>query len=284
MSRSFLHVSVLGLAMAAADGARAQPAPAPAGISGRADQPSPRQDQNSQIAHTELLAKARTGRIDLYFIGDSITRRWGTSDPQYKDFLAHWTTNFFGWNAGNFGWGGDTIQNILWRLHHGELDGVHPKVIVLMASANNVGATAPPPGTEDAKAEDIVRGLRATIDLMRQKAPGATILLMGITPRNDRGSMAVMPLINRINDRLAGLADGSTIRFLNLNDKLADKDGRLFEGMTVDGLHLSLRGYQVWADALRPVLLELLGPPAKRDHAPPPTGDPSLRKPAAPGQ
>ncbi|HTT65024.1 MAG TPA: hypothetical protein VMG35_24405, partial [Bryobacteraceae bacterium] len=86
----------------------------------REDQPVPRTDQNSRIAHAQLLEKARKGGIDVYFEGDSITRRWGTSDPQYKHFLANWNKNFFGWNAADFGWGGDTVQNILWRLQNGE--------------------------------------------------------------------------------------------------------------------------------------------------------------------
>ena len=102
-------------------------------------QPVARADENSRIAHTQLLDKARRGGIDVYFEGDSITRRWGTSDTAYREFLDHWTRSFFGWNAANFGWGGDTSQNILWRLTDGELDDVHPKVIVLMAGTNNVG-------------------------------------------------------------------------------------------------------------------------------------------------
>src|SRR5262245_48140896 len=104
-----------------------------------ADVAAPRTDQNSMTAHQQLLQKARTGRIDIYFEGDSITRRWGTSDEQYKHFLANWQQNFFGWNAADFGWGGDKTQNILWRLENGELDNVNPKVIVLMAGTNNVG-------------------------------------------------------------------------------------------------------------------------------------------------
>jgi lysophospholipase L1-like esterase len=87
-----------------------------------------------------------------------------------------------------------------------------------------------------------------------------------------------MPTINRINANLAKLADGKTVRYLNINDRLADANGKLFEGMTVDQLHLSLKGYEVWADALRPVLTELLGPRAKTDTAPPPTGDPSAKR------
>ena len=80
------------------------------------------------------------------------------------------------------------------------------------------------------------------------------------------------------NDDIAKFADGKTIRYLNINDKLADKDGQLLEGMSGDRLHLSLKGYQVWADALKPLFTELLGPPAREDHAPPPIGDPSAAK------
>ena len=245
----------------------------------------PRPDRNSQVAHEQLVAKARRGRIDVYFVGDSITRRWGTSDPQYKDFLANWRANFFGWNAANFGWGGDTIHNVLWRMENGELDGVNPKVIVLMAGTNNVG-NAPPAGVDRdgkgdrATVEEVVAGIRATVDVMRAKAPAATIVLMGITPRNDgrsggRTGTAAVATIDRINERIARLADGKAVRYLNLNDRLADKDGKLFDGVTVDGLHLSVKGYQIWADALKPVLTEVLGRPARTDQAPEPTGDPS---------
>jgi lysophospholipase L1-like esterase len=242
-----------------------------------ADQPTPRSDRNSIIAHQELLEKTKKGRIDVYFEGDSITRRWGTSDEQYKKFLENWRQNFYGWNAANFGWGGDTTQNMLWRLNNGELDDVNPKIIVLLAGTNNVGKK-PPDGNDDPRIADITRGIKAIIETCRRKAPDATIILMGITPRND--NMAVMPIISQVNERIAKFADGAKIRYLNINDKLADKDGKLFEGMTnVDGLHLDVKGYQVWADALKPLFTELLGPPAKEDHAPPPTGDPSARTP-----
>jgi lysophospholipase L1-like esterase len=233
-------------------------------------QPVPRSDANSQKAHAQLLASRKKGRIDVYFEGDSITRRWRATD--YPQFLANWNENFFGWNAANFGWGGDTIQNIWWRIQNGELDGVHPKVIVLLAGTNNLG-NAP---ASAAKVAEMGKGFQALLDTMRKKAPRATIILMGILPRSDGAKpAAVMPSINQINAQLAQLADGKTVRYLNINAKLADKDGKLFEGMTSDGLHLSLKGYQVWADALKPLFRELLGPPAKEDHAPPATGDPS---------
>jgi lysophospholipase L1-like esterase len=232
-----------------------------------ADQPRMRADRNSHLAHQQLLAKARSGGIDVYFEGDSITRRWGATD--YPDFLAHWTKTFHGWNAGNFGWGADRTENILWRIENGELDGVNPKVIVLLAGTNNVGRE---PG-DDAKVAEVARGVKAIVEACRRKAPAAAIILTAIFPRND--IPAVMPTIAGINARLAKLADGKSVRFLDVGAKLADKDGVLLEGMMVDGLHPSLKGYEVWAEGLRPLLTELLGPPAATDHAPAPTGDPS---------
>src|SRR3954465_13085315 len=123
--------------------------PSPARAATPADQPVARADSNSKLAHEEHLRKAKAGQIDVYFAGDSITRRWGATD--YPQFLENWNKNFFGWNAADFGWGGDTTQNILSRLQNGELDGVNPKVIVLLAGTNNVGSRPPPPGGEDAK-------------------------------------------------------------------------------------------------------------------------------------
>ena len=237
----------------------------------------PRSDRNSQIAHEQLVQKAKAGRIDVYFEGDSITRRWGTSDPQYAEFLGNWKENFYGWNAADFGWGGDTAQNILWRIENGELDGVNPKVIVLMGGTNNIG-NAPPAEGAEAKVEEVTAAIKTILEVMRNKAPGATIILMGITPRNDgRGGTGTVATIDKINFRISKFADGKEIRYLNINDKLAKSDGTLLEGMTVDGLHLSAKGYQIWADALKPILSEILGPPAKTDEAPPATGDPSAK-------
>jgi len=234
-----------------------------------ADRAAPRTDENSRIAHAQLLEKAKRGRIDVYFAGDSIVRRWGALD--YPELLANWKANFFGWNAANFGWGADRTQNILWRLENGELDAVNPKVIVLLAGTNNVGTE---PRDEDAAAE-IARGIKAIIDVCRRKAPKATIVLTAIFPRND--NIAVMPTINRINAKLAGFADGRRVRFLTINDRLADRNGTLFEGVMndADKLHPTVKGYQIWADALKPIFRELLGPAAPTDLAPPPTGDPS---------
>ena len=153
---------------------------------------------------------------------------------------------------------------------------MNPKIIVLLAGTNNVGSTVLPDG-DDAKVADITKGLKAVLDVLRAKAPEATIIATAIFPRND--NMAVIPTIDKINLNLSKLADGQKIRYLNINARLADRDGRLFDGMmNTDKLHPAIPGYQAWADALKPLFTELLGPPGKQDHAPPPTGDPSAAR------
>ncbi|HWF08648.1 MAG TPA: GDSL-type esterase/lipase family protein [Bryobacteraceae bacterium] len=233
-----------------------------------ATQPIPRSDRNSITAHAQLLEKAKQGRTDVYFEGDSIVRRWGAID--YPELLANWKQNFFGWNAADFGWGADKTGNILWRLANGELDGVNPKVIVLLGGTNNVG--------DGASAADVTAGVQAILAIMRAKAPGAAIILTAIFPRNDK--MTFMPVIDEVNGNLAKLADGKKVLYLDINDRLADGQGKLFDGMMNerDKLHPTVKGYQVWADALKPLLMDLLGPPTKEDHAPPSTGDPSAAK------
>jgi lysophospholipase L1-like esterase len=147
------------------------------------------------------------------------------------------------------------------------LDAVNPKVVVLLAGTNNLGNAG-------ASADDIAHGLQAIVQAIQTKAPAATIILMGIFPRND--NMALMPVIDKINASLSSFADGRKVRYLNINAKLADGNGQLFDGMmnAKDKLHPTVKAYQVWADALKPVLTELLGPPGAVDHAPSPTGDP----------
>ena len=239
-----------------------------------ADVAIPRTDANSLTAHAQLIQKAKQGRIDIYFEGDSITRRWGATD--YPQLLANWKRNFSGWNAADFGWGADRIQNILWRVNNGELDNVNPKIVVLLAGTNNIG-NAIPAGTEDALVADITKGMHALVQAIRNKAPEAAVIVTGIFPRND--NMAAMPLIGQINGNLAKMADNRKVRYLDINGKLADDRGRLFDGMmNADKLHPAEKAYQVWADALKPIFQELLGPPGAEDHAPPPTGDPSAQR------
>ena len=242
-------------------------------VNNQADVPAPQANPLFMAAHKALLEKTKQGVIDVYFLGDSITRRWqGTDYPEHKK---NWDQNFFGWNAANFGWGGDTTQNVLWRLQNGELDGVNPKVVVLMIGTNNLGNFTSS-NDMDVRVEQVTRGIRAILDAIREKAPIAKIVLMGITPRNNMSGNSLLPAIEKINSQVAAFADGDSIIILNINDKLADRNGKLFEGVTEDGLHLSIKGYQIWADALKPLFSQWLGPPGKTDHAPPASGIPTI--------
>lgn len=235
------------------------------------DQPVARRDPNSVTAHQQLLKKTQSGKIDVYFEGDSITRRWGATD--YPKLLEHWKKSFHGWNAANFAWGGDNTQNIIWRLQNGELDGVKPKVFVLQAGTNNLPWRGP---ANENKVKEVVTGIKTIIGIFQDQAPEATIVLTAIFPRTQ--NTALSPTIKEINQQLALLADGKKTRFLNINDKLTDETGRLREGISSDGLHLEENGYAVWADALKPIFREILGAPAAEDLAPPPTGDPSAKR------
>lgn len=160
-----------------------------------------RNDPNSALAHQQLIDKAKQGKIDVYFVGDSITRRWGATD--YPKFLANWKKNFHGWNAANFGWGGDTTNNILWRLQNGELEGVAPKVFVLQAGTNNL----PGNGAADAsKVEEVVSSIKSLVSLLQNKSPNSKIVLTALFPRTQNPALA--STIQQINDQLEKWTDG----------------------------------------------------------------------------
>jgi lysophospholipase L1-like esterase len=237
--------------------------------------PIRRNDANSVLAHQQLIQKTKQGKIDVYFVGDSITRRWGATD--YPHFLAHWKKSFHGWNAANFGWGGDTTNNILWRMQNGELEGVAPKAFVLQAGTNDLPSSG---SSDSATIDKVVSNVKSIISLFQQKSPNSKIILTAVFPRSQNPALA--PAIQSINEQLEKLADGKQIRFVNVNGKLADSNGALLPGMSEDGLHLTERSYEVWADALKPIIQEILGTPAAEDQAPPPTGNPGAQKPATP--
>jgi (4-O-methyl)-D-glucuronate---lignin esterase len=232
--------------------------------------PTRRADPNSETAHNELVQKAGAGVIDVYFIGDSITRRWGALD--YPALLASFQKSFFGWNAADFAWGADRTQNILWRLDHGELPRVAPKVFVVQAGTNNLGDFA----SADERVDAIAAGIEAIVERCRRYAPDALVVLTAVFPRRDKPELN--PSIAAINERLAAYADGGKVRYLDFNDRLADSRGRLREDMFEGGgLHPSLAAYQIWAQALEPIFAARLGARADRDLAPPPNGDPAAR-------
>ncbi|MEZ5278507.1 MAG: GDSL-type esterase/lipase family protein [Opitutaceae bacterium] len=149
----------------------------------------PRTDENSRLAHAQLVEKARQGGIDVCFVGDSITRRWGATD--YPELLDHWRQCFHGWNAANFGWGGDTVANIRWRLKHGELDGVHPRAVPTLAGSND-----PRPYPIGGRP---IRGVmvltQALVTRCREYAPQARAVLNANYPGN--GARELVPVIRR---------------------------------------------------------------------------------------
>ncbi len=230
-----------------------------------------RTDSNSMAAHAQLMDKAKLGTIDVYVIGDSITRRWGATD--YPKLLAHWNQTYHGWNAANFGWGGDRVENILWRLENGELDGVTPKVFSVQAGTNNLPWT----GHADAtKVDEVVSGIESVVKTLQRHSPDATVILTALFPRPQNPN--VQDTIAQINQRLAKLADGKKIRWVDINSQLADAQGQFLAGMSSDGIHLEMPAYEIWASELIPILEAILGPRATVDHAPPPTGDPKASK------
>jgi lysophospholipase L1-like esterase len=206
--------------------------------------------------HNQYVAQAKAGNIDLYMLGDSITDFW---QHRHK---ANWDKSFAGWKAADFGISGDRTQHVLWRLQNGELEGVTPKVIVLLIGTNNLPQNAV--YTENTVA-DAAKGVKAIVDLLKEKEPQAHILLMAVFPRGDKAvsSTPLSDRVNELNGMIANLDDGKQVKFLNINNQLADTDGKLIPGvMMADNLHPSDKGYALWSEAMRPMLTEWLGAPA----------------------
>lgn len=219
--------------------------------------------------HNRLLAKAKAGGIELYMEGDSITDFWQTR------FAANWNANLAPWKAGDFGISGDRTQNVLYRIENGELDGVNPKVVVLMIGTNNLASNAT---YGENTVEDTVKGVVACVDAIHKKAPDAKVLVMSILPRFDPPPKARPDINARIvqtNEAIAKLDNGKTVRYLSIYDKFIDKDGKMIPGLlNNDNLHPADKGYQVWFDAMKPILTEWLGaPPAPAKAAAPGTAN-----------
>ncbi len=198
--------------------------------------------------HEALLDRARAGDVDLLFLGDSITAGWGGAGPI-------WSRHYGPRKAANFGIGGDRTQHVLWRLDNGEVEGINPRVVVLMIGTNNVGSN-----TE----AEVAEGVKAVVDRLREKLPESKILLLGVFPRGlnrdkTQAATAPDPRIARINARLAALDDRQAIRYLDIGVAFLDDAGQIPGATMPDYLHLSRKGYQAWADAIEPVLWKMMG-------------------------
>lgn len=205
--------------------------------------------------HEAVLARKAEGPFDLVFIGDSITHFFGgePADPNARG-RAVWDEFYGRRRALNLGFGWDRTQQVLWRLDHGELDGVHPRVVVVLIGTNNLS-----PGRVRVNTDaEIASGVEAVVGRIRAKAPAAKILLLGLLPRGDAGDFDRLR-IARINALLARLDGSRNVAFMDPGKGLLAPDGAFLPGVTSDNLHPTEAGYRILAEAIEPGLRQRLG-------------------------
>lgn len=195
--------------------------------------------------HEGHLARTKKGGVDVMFLGDSITQGWGGAGEPV------WKKRFEPLNAANYGIGGDTTREVLYRLNDGILDGIKPKAVVLLIGTNNFGLFGD-------SAADTAKGVEAVVKSVRKKAPDAKILLLGIFPRDKAANTAARKKITETNEAIAKVADGKTVVYLDIGKKFLADDGTLPAEVMPDALHLSEKGYGIWADAIEEQLKTLL--------------------------
>jgi len=207
--------------------------------------PVSRPDEWWQKRHEGFNARAKKGDVDLVFIGDSITHAW---EGGGKDV---WKKYYGSRKAMNLGIGGDRTQHVLWRLDHGNLDGIQPKVAVLMIGTNNSNG-------QDNTAEEIADGITAIVKKLRTKCPRTKILILAIFPRGQKPSPQREK--NAEASRIASkLADGKMIYYMDIGQKFLNDDQTLSKEIMPDYLHPTPKGYEIWAKSIEGKLAELLG-------------------------
>ena len=213
--------------------------------------PAPRNFPTNWLSqHQANVATAKKGNVDILFLGDSITAGWGwqTGGSQL------WATNFAPRHAANFGVGWDRIQNVLWRIENGELDGIAPKVVVLLIGTNNCGDEDN--GRPRNTAPEIIDGISNLVRQIQSCLPRTKIILFGIFPRGATDD----PVREQIKDVNAGISQltDDNVKFLDIDKKFLTPDGTLPRTLFPDQLHPNTQGYQIWADAIIPALNEFL--------------------------
>jgi lysophospholipase L1-like esterase len=204
--------------------------------------PQPRDGAWMEV-HKSFLAQTKKGQIDLLFLGDSITQGWNENTV--------WQRFYGPRHAANFGIGGDRTQHVLWRIQNGELDGIDPKVTVLMIGTNNLHDDTP---------DEIAQGIKTIIAELRNRLPKTQVLLLGVFPRSPKPDSA-RERIKSINEKIARLDDGSHVRYLDIGKAFLNADGTLSPEVMPDFLHLSTKGYRIWAEAMEPTLWSMLDEP-----------------------
>ena len=204
---------------------------------------------NWVVRHEGFVQEAQQGGIDILFLGDSITDGWRNKG------LNVWNKYYAPRHAANFGISGDRTQHVLWRMDHGELDGIKPKVVALMIGTNNTGKEKN--GQACNTVPEIIEGVQAVVKELRVKLPDSKILLLAIFPRStlDDPQRAQVALINTV---IAKLDDGKMVKYLDIDPKFIGTDGTLPKTIMPDLLHPNEHGYQIWAEAMESTLDEML--------------------------
>jgi lysophospholipase L1-like esterase len=214
-----------------------------------ATNPVPR-DAKWIARHEGFVKQAQQGGIDLLFMGDSITDFWRNRGSNV------WNTYYAPLHAANFGISADRTQHVLWRIEHGELDGIHPKVVVLMIGTNNTGKEQDHQTIRNTPPQ-VIEGVTAVVREIQAKLPETKILLLAIFPRSQRGE-PIRDEIKQINLSIAQLDDGKSVTFLDIGPKFLEPDGTLSREIMPDLLHPSEKGYKIWAEAMQPTLNRLM--------------------------
>ena len=202
--------------------------------------------------HNEILKIKGQINPEIIMIGDSITHYWsGLPQAAGQNGAQAWKELFRDRRALNLGFGWDRTQNVLWRLDNGEIDGLHPRFVVVNIGSNNFFGT--PHARANTPAE-IAEAIRAICDRIRTKTPESHIIVMGVFPRNNPANAPVRAKIAEVNKLLAKLQAPPTITFLNIGNQLVDAKGAIPPAIMADAVHPTEAGYKIWAAALKPLL------------------------------
>ncbi len=204
---------------------------------------APKNDGWWQDRNKSMNERVKKGNVDLLFIGDSITQGWEGAKEV-------WDEHYGKRNAVNLGIGGDQTQHVLWRLENGNIDGIKPKLAVLMIGTNNAGGDSP---------ENIAIGVKAIVAKLREKLPETKVLVLAIFPRGADKNDRLRQVNAKANEQIAKLADDKTVYFLDIGPKFLDADGKLSKEIMPDLLHLSKKGYTIEADAIETEVAKLMG-------------------------
>ena len=194
--------------------------------------------------HESFNTRVAKGDVDLVFIGDSITQGWeGRGKGVWEKFYGKR-------NSVNLGIGGDRTQHVIWRLDNGNLKDITPKAAVIMIGTNNSGSNS---------SKEIADGVRAIVKQIRAKSPKTQILLLGVFPRGTNNEDKRRQVNEGANSIFSKLDDGKHVHYLDIGPKFLQKDGMLTREIMPDLLHLSQKGYTIWAESIEAKLKELLG-------------------------